>query len=328
FRRAWRSALVVKGLGRNVPYILLERRLNAIWARNSQIQISDLKNGCYLVRFRCQEDYEWAINGGPWLLAVMRITSRIGKPVRVDRVTKEGARGKYARVCVEVDLTKPLLPKYKIEGIPYLIVYEGFHKIWTNCGAPTHLCKCQNPPEVPPETEMTSVINDASNGKVFGDWMMPKRKYRRPTRPVQVSDKMSKVRTHTTVTTSQGNRFDALNLEQNNDISDDTRTHEETETVSEQLPLQAHMTLPYDTTIKQQSPANDMTTTPHFDIPSAVTDIANRQINSPAENNRNFGPSNSHQHSNRGQRNSSMSQQIGTNSKQKGAGNRSPLGII
>ncbi|CAN0846804.1 hypothetical protein LINGRAHAP2_LOCUS4629 [Linum grandiflorum] len=261
-------------------------------------------------------------------IAVMRITSRIGKPVRVDRVTKEGARGKYARVCVEVDLTKPLLPKYKIEGIPYLIVYEGFHKIWTNCGAPTHLCKCQNPPEVPPETEMTSVINDASNGKVFGDWMMPKRKYRRPTRPVQVSDKMSKVRTHTTVTTSQGNRFDALNLEQNNDISDDTRTHEETETVSEQLPLQAHMTLPYDTTIKQQSPANDMTTTPHFDIPSAVTDIANRQINSPAENNRNFGPSNSHQHSNRGQRNSSMSQQIGTNSKQKGAGNRSPLGII
>ncbi|CAN0905673.1 hypothetical protein LINGRAHAP2_LOCUS23805 [Linum grandiflorum] len=371
FRRAWRSALVVNGLGRNVPYIPLERRLNAIWARNGQIQISDLKNGCYLVRFRCQEDYEWAINGGPWLLgdtyltvhrwfkgfdpwrttikttmvwvelpdlpiefynpiAVMRIASRIGKPVGVDRATKERARGKYARVCVEVNLTKALLPKYKIEGIPYLIVYEGFHKICTNCGAygaPTHLCKCQNPLEAPPETEMTSFVHNASNGKVFGDWMMPRRKYRRPTRPVQVSNKMSKLRTHTTVTTSQGNRFDALNLEQNNDISDNTRTHEETETVSEQLPPQDHMTLPYDTTIKQRSPTNDMTTTPHFDIPSAVTDIANGQINSPAENNRNLSPSNSHQHSNRGQRNSSMSQQIGTNSKQKGAGNRSPLGI-
>ncbi|CAN0906575.1 hypothetical protein LINGRAHAP2_LOCUS24338 [Linum grandiflorum] len=189
FRCAWRFALVVKGRERNVPYIPLERRLNAIWARNGQIQISDLKNGCYLVRFRCQSELI-----GP----------------------KEGARGKYARVCVEVDLTKPLLPKYKIEGIPYLIVYEGFHKICTNCGvygAPTHLCKCQTPPEVPPETEMTSIVHDASNGKVFGDWMMPKRKYRRPTHPVQVSDNMSKLRTHTTVTTSQGNRFDAQNLE-------------------------------------------------------------------------------------------------------------------
>ncbi|CAN0917639.1 hypothetical protein LINGRAHAP2_LOCUS30426 [Linum grandiflorum] len=42
-------------------------------------------------------------------VAVLRIASRIRKPVWVDRATKEGARGKYARVCVEVDLSKRLL---------------------------------------------------------------------------------------------------------------------------------------------------------------------------------------------------------------------------
>ncbi|CAI0425262.1 unnamed protein product, partial [Linum tenue] len=31
--------------------------------------------------------------------AVMRIAVTIGKPVRVDRATKLGVRGKFARVC-------------------------------------------------------------------------------------------------------------------------------------------------------------------------------------------------------------------------------------
>ncbi|CAN0875334.1 hypothetical protein LINGRAHAP2_LOCUS10770 [Linum grandiflorum] len=37
-------------------------------------QISDLKNGCYLVRFRSQEDYKWAITGGPWMLGDTYLT--------------------------------------------------------------------------------------------------------------------------------------------------------------------------------------------------------------------------------------------------------------
>ncbi|CAL1362287.1 unnamed protein product [Linum trigynum] len=48
-------------------------------------------------------------------IAVMRIVGLIGNPARVDRATLEGARMKYAHVCVEVDLTKPLLSKYKVE---------------------------------------------------------------------------------------------------------------------------------------------------------------------------------------------------------------------
>ncbi|CAN0926247.1 hypothetical protein LINGRAHAP2_LOCUS35235 [Linum grandiflorum] len=204
FRREWRSALVVKGLDRRVPYLPLARRLNYLWAKHGALQISDLKNGCYLVRFKSGEDYDNAITRGPWMLgdtyltvhrwyrdfdpwkaeikttmawvelpdlpiefynpiAMMRITSRIGRPVRVDRATAEGARGKYARVCVEVNLTKPLLSKYKLERKPYLIVYEGLHNICTDCGmfgSQTHLCKCKH---TIPVHEPTMV--DADNEK-------------------------------------------------------------------------------------------------------------------------------------------------------------------
>ncbi|CAN0899952.1 hypothetical protein LINGRAHAP2_LOCUS20561 [Linum grandiflorum] len=195
FRRVWCSTLVVRGLGRRVPYLPLARRLNYLWARHGPLQISDLRNGCFLVRFKCGEDYEGAISGGPWTLGdtyltvhhrykgfnpwkseikntmvwvtlpylpiefynpvvVHRIASRIGKPIRVDRATKEGARGKFARICVEVDLSKPLLPTYKVEGVKYFIEYEGLHEICIACGfygALVHRCKCQQSTPAEPD---------------------------------------------------------------------------------------------------------------------------------------------------------------------------------
>ncbi|CAN0826590.1 hypothetical protein LINGRAPRIM_LOCUS2308 [Linum grandiflorum] len=191
FRRVWRSALVVRGLGKRFPYSILAQRLNYLWARNGPLKISDLQNGCFLVRFKSKHDYEWAIEGGPWMLgetyltvhqwhkgfnpwtsevkttmawvqlpdlpiefynpiAVKRIASRIGHPIRVDRATEEGARGKYARVCVKVDLTKHLLSKYMLEGKKYLISYEGLHGLCTVCGmykSSSRGCQCRDPME-------------------------------------------------------------------------------------------------------------------------------------------------------------------------------------
>ncbi|XP_057760276.1 uncharacterized protein LOC130980633 [Arachis stenosperma] len=42
--------------------------------------------------------------------------------------------GKFARLCVEVDLTKPLLGVYMINGKLYQIEYEGIHQICFLCG--------------------------------------------------------------------------------------------------------------------------------------------------------------------------------------------------
>ncbi|CAN0917281.1 hypothetical protein LINGRAHAP2_LOCUS30196 [Linum grandiflorum] len=219
FRREWRSALIVKGLGRRVSYLPLARRLNFLWARNGELQITDMQNGCYLVRFREKEDYEMVMNGGPWLLGdtyltvyrwhkgfnpwnsdakttmvwiqlpdlpieyyhptvVMRIASKIGAPVRVDRATKEGARAKYARVCVEIDLTKPLLPKYKVDGTKYLVVYEGLTNLCTNCGkygAPAETCHCRDPPPCPDDMDEVPLADTSEvsqeNDKAYGPSM-------------------------------------------------------------------------------------------------------------------------------------------------------------
>ncbi|CAI0402796.1 unnamed protein product [Linum tenue] len=88
------------------------------------------------------------------LEAVMNIGQRIVKPLRVDEATRTGARSDYARVCVQVDLTRPLLSQFRIDGIKYFIQYEGLEKICLQCGtyvANGH-CRCARPVE-PMETE-------------------------------------------------------------------------------------------------------------------------------------------------------------------------------
>ncbi|CAN0838541.1 hypothetical protein LINGRAHAP2_LOCUS2209, partial [Linum grandiflorum] len=59
---------------RRISYIALARRLNFLWTKNGPLQISNLRNGCFLVRFKNKEDYEWAISGGPWKLGETYLT--------------------------------------------------------------------------------------------------------------------------------------------------------------------------------------------------------------------------------------------------------------
>ncbi|KAL0292873.1 UNVERIFIED_CONTAM: ATP synthase epsilon chain, chloroplastic [Sesamum calycinum] len=47
---------------------------------------------------------------------LMRIGNRIGRAVKVDETTMAASRGRYARVCVEVDLTKPLVSMITLLG--------------------------------------------------------------------------------------------------------------------------------------------------------------------------------------------------------------------
>ncbi|CAI0626161.1 unnamed protein product, partial [Linum tenue] len=125
FCREWRSALVVKVLGRSVSYTLILKRLTGLWANAGSIQVTSSKNGYLLVRFMSGIDHDRAVTGGPWMVAVMKIGNRIGKPIRVDHATSTGDRSDYARVCVQVDITKPLLSQFTIHGITYFIQYEG-----------------------------------------------------------------------------------------------------------------------------------------------------------------------------------------------------------
>lgn len=79
----------------------------------------------------------------------MATAAAIGTPVRVDRNTLGVARGRFARVCVEIELQKPVIGKFWLNGNWCKVEYEGLHCICTNCdcfGHPARDCTKQTTP--------------------------------------------------------------------------------------------------------------------------------------------------------------------------------------
>lgn len=66
------------------------------------------------------------------------IRNKIEKTLKVDIVTLINIRGNYVRIYVEVDLTKPLLAKFKLQRRVRQIMYEGLHLICFHCGQYGH----------------------------------------------------------------------------------------------------------------------------------------------------------------------------------------------
>ncbi|KAI9120797.1 hypothetical protein K1719_007830 [Acacia pycnantha] len=56
---------------------------------------------------------------------LLNLGNAIGKAIRLDVHTAQRARGKFARLCVELDLTKPLIPEFNVEGQVLSVVYES-----------------------------------------------------------------------------------------------------------------------------------------------------------------------------------------------------------
>ncbi|CAN1187974.1 hypothetical protein LINPERPRIM_LOCUS32152, partial [Linum perenne] len=178
FYRPWSKALVVRVLERSFSYSVIRRRLELLWERKDHIQVSDLSNDFFLVHCSESEDYRRAAFDGPWKffyyyitiacwtsdfneeepiytiltwvrlpklpihffnhITVTRIGNHIGQTVCLDLATSEGARACYAKVCIEVDLTKPLLGKYMIGDRVYYVEYESLENMCFTCGMYGH----------------------------------------------------------------------------------------------------------------------------------------------------------------------------------------------
>lgn len=79
---------------------------------------------------------------------LLAMAAAVGRPVRVDNTTLGVHRGRFARVCVEVDLIKPVVGKVGLNGFWYKVEYEGLHRICTVCGCYSHLRRnCKNKTE-------------------------------------------------------------------------------------------------------------------------------------------------------------------------------------
>ncbi|XP_028756309.1 uncharacterized protein LOC114715614 [Neltuma alba] len=157
------------------------------------------------------------------------VGNQIGRVLKVDRNTLRHTKGRFARICVELDLNSPLLPSIFINGIEKKIVYEGLHSICFSCGkyghesdhCPSHLQERTVIVECPKElavnnNDTTAMATTSSvQSVVYGEWMVATRR-RRPQRGQQLTGEKSGRESRRDNRSDQkenkgGSRFTALN---------------------------------------------------------------------------------------------------------------------
>ena len=67
-----------------------------------------------------------------------QIGEAVDKVLRIDAHTALEARGKYARLCIQVDINKPLINAVLSGRFEQQVVYEGIHKLCFGCGRIGH----------------------------------------------------------------------------------------------------------------------------------------------------------------------------------------------
>nr|KYP70390.1 hypothetical protein KK1_009606 [Cajanus cajan] len=72
---------------------------------------------------------------------LLTIASAIGKPVKVDLNTLNMTRGRFARVCVEINLNEPVVGRFFLNGVWYNVEYEGLHLLCSSCGCYGHILR-------------------------------------------------------------------------------------------------------------------------------------------------------------------------------------------
>lgn len=128
-------------------------------------------------------------------LILHKIGSKIGKVIKIDRNTESMDRGQYVRFCIEVDLAKPLLSKFKLNGRIWKIQYEGLKMICFKCGHLGHKeDKCEAFHSGSVGLQSNSILREEIGGDVarsnstkqgpevnnkYGEWMLVSRPNRR-----------------------------------------------------------------------------------------------------------------------------------------------------
>ncbi|KAL8129706.1 hypothetical protein V2J09_018861 [Rumex salicifolius] len=172
--KAWTNSVVIKFLGRPVSFTVLERRLKEMWRPQGKICIVDLTGGFSIVRFEFDVDCWHALTGGPWNIfgqaLMVQKWDQAFNPNKdtiktictwVKLTNLPASRGKFARICVVLDLSKPLRGAILVNGEVILVEYEGLPEICIKCGRCGHMAeRCALNTTTPPQ--VTAGVLDSS----------------------------------------------------------------------------------------------------------------------------------------------------------------------
>ncbi|XP_057720823.1 uncharacterized protein LOC130935215 [Arachis stenosperma] len=151
----------MKVLGKRVHLGFMEQRLNRDWAKKDEEDYNHalmegpwMITGHYLIVQRWRPFFLASENIVKKIAAWIRIPnlpielynhrflsrvgSTLGTMLKIDRATSVHSRGRFARICVELDLSKKLVPKISILGQILNVEYEGLHLICFTCGKYGH----------------------------------------------------------------------------------------------------------------------------------------------------------------------------------------------
>ncbi|GMJ09311.1 hypothetical protein HRI_004600300 [Hibiscus trionum] len=163
---------------------------------------------------------------------IAEIGESIGEVIRIDYQTEHGRRGRFARMAVYVDLSKPLVSKLLINGNVQIVEYESLPTICFNCGKYGHLeIKCPDAKPVPESETNNEAPVDGDQRKKddsFGPWMVVERKNRKP------QGKQSEAQTKPTGMVFQGSRFNPIF---ESDIAESSSPHSHDSTLLD-VPIQ------------------------------------------------------------------------------------------
>lgn len=86
------------------------------------------------------------------------VGARLGTLLKIDHLTSIHSRGQFARICVEIDLSKKLVPSILVRGIVLKLEYEGLHIVCFACGKYGHKQdRC-------PELQLPTAVVEAGQG--------------------------------------------------------------------------------------------------------------------------------------------------------------------
>ena len=116
--------------------------------------------------------------------ALLLIGSDLGPVLRVDVNTATGTRGRFARICIQLDIKKPLARTIRVGKAKVAVIYEGIGLLCFFCGKIGHReewCPCkvtETTGNMQPEDRNTPCTEEVDKIKGFGPWMIVSRRKR------------------------------------------------------------------------------------------------------------------------------------------------------